>query len=326
MIALTSSELGYLWTGYSINEMSIWYLKTFYEHAKDQEIKELFSFAIEIAQKLLIKRKELMSKEGYPLPTGFSKGDMNPTAPTIFTDRFFLSYLLNGSRLGAEFHIRALVFSTRADVINYHKSCINDAIQLNDRVVNLMLNKGVYWRTPTLPAPTDQEKIHKPSYLDGWIGDTRPINSMEIANLYVIIELLILIETICIGFAQTTTSAEMSEIFLKGSNIAKEHYHSLYNMLSVDDLPIPPSYTAELTDSKTRVFSDRMMICHLAGLFGSLISQYGFALGSVMKHDLLKEYSTQISKSGIFAEKLTKLLIKKEWLEKIPGAITRKDA
>lgn len=323
MISLTSSELGYLWTGYSINEMSIWFLMVFGEHAKDQEIKELFTSAIEIAEKLLAKRKVLLSNEGFPLPVGFSKSDINVTAPPIFTDRFFLSYLLKGSRLGVEFHIRALAFSTRQDVRDYHKNCINDAIQLNDNVINIMLKKGVYWRTPTLPAPTNQEKIHKSSYLDGWLGDTRPLNSMEIANLYVIVELLILIETICIGFAQTTTNSDMAELFLKGSKLAKDHYQSFYDMLTIDDLPIPPSYTAELTDSRARVFSNRIMISHLAGLFGSLISQYGFALGSVMKHDLLTEYSTQIGKAGAFAEKLTKLLIRNEWLEKVPGAISR---
>lgn len=324
-IALTSSELGYLWTGYSINEMSTWYLTTFREHAKDQEIKELYTFAIEIADKLLDQRKVILKHEGYPLPVGFSNNDINKLAPPIFSDRFLLSYLLNGSRLGVEFHTRSLAFSTRADVHIYHYGCINDAIQLNKRVVELMLNKGIYWRTPTLPAPTAHEKIHKQSYLDGWLGDTRPLNSMEIANLYVIIELLIMIETICIGFAQTTSTEEIADIFLKGSNLAKNHYHALFDQLSFDDLPIPPSYIAELTDTKMMVFSDRIMLCHLAGLLGSLISQYGFALGSVMKHDVLTIYSAQISKAGAFAEKITKILIQKQWLEKVPGAISRRD-
>ncbi|WP_147535249.1 DUF3231 family protein [Bacillus marasmi] len=322
-IALTSSELGYLWTGYSINEMSVWYLTIFSEHANDNDIKELFNFAIGIARKLLAKRGEILSQEGYPLPKGFSETDINPTAPLIFTDRFLLSYLLIGARLGLEFHVRSLAYATREDVRKYHSGCVDDAIQLNDRVVELMLNKGVYWRQPTLPAPTAHEKIQKTSYLDGWIGDTRPLNSLEIANLYSILELLLMIETICTGFAQTTSTTDIEEVFLKGGNLAKNQYHALYDLLSNDNLPIPPSHTAELTDSKVRIFSDRIMVCHLAGLFGSLLSQYGFALGSVMKHDLLTTYTALISKAGSFAEKITRLLINKEWLEKVPGAISR---
>lgn len=324
-IALTSSELGYLWTGFSINEMSKWFLITFREHAKDQDVKSVYAFALQIADKLLEGRKKILSNESYPLPIGFSEKDIDYTTPPLFTDRFLLSYLLNGSRLGLEFHTRALALSTRVDVRHYHIECMNDAIQLNEKVVDLMLNKGVYWRSPSLPAPTVHEKIQKPSYLDGWFSDTRPINSMELANLYLNIELLIMIETICIGFAQSTKKKGIAELLLQGSTLAQDQYHSLYEHLTIDGLPIPPSYTAEMTDSKKWVFSDRMMLCHLAGLYGSLISQYGFALGAVMKHDLLMTYTTLLSKAGAFAEKITKYLIKKEWLEKVPGAISRKD-
>ena len=324
-ISLTSSELGYLWTGFSINELSRWFLIIFHEQAKDDDVKNIYANALEIADKLLVGREKLLSKEGYPLPIGFSETDIKKNAPTLFTDRFLLTYMLIGSQLGLEFHTRALGFSTREDVRNYLSECLEDAVQLNGKVIDLMLNKGIYWRTPSLPAPKSNEKIQKSSYLDGWLGDTRPMNSMEIANLYVVIELLIMIETICIGFAQMSEEKNMTELFLSGGTLAKNQYHSLYELLTKDGLPIPPSYTSEMTDSNTRVFSDRIMVSHLAGLIGSLISQYGFALGSVMKHDLLATYTSLISKAGAFAEKLTRILIDKEWLEKVPGAISRKD-
>ncbi|GGM28889.1 hypothetical protein GCM10011351_13630 [Paraliobacillus quinghaiensis] len=324
-MSLTSSELGYLWTGYSINEMSTWYLTLFREQSQDEKIKDLYTYALKDAIEIVKERKKLLSYDGYPIPIGFSKTDINESSPTLFSDRFLLFYLHNGTRLGLEFHSRSLASATRVDVRKYHSNCLISAIQLNDKVTNILLNKGLYWRTPTLPAPTSPEYIQKSDYLNGWHGDNRPMNSMELANLYLIIDLLMIIETMCLGFAQTSESDEIAELFLKGVKVAKKQYHALSGLLEKDELPIPPSLSSEITDSKKRVLSDRIMVTHLAGLFGSLLSQYGFSLGTVMKHDLVTTFSTQVAKTGTFLEYITRLLIEKEWLEKVPGAISHKN-
>lgn len=44
-ITLTSSELGYLWTGCAINEMSTWFLTIFKEQAIDEQVRDLYTFA-----------------------------------------------------------------------------------------------------------------------------------------------------------------------------------------------------------------------------------------------------------------------------------------
>jgi hypothetical protein len=319
-IPLTTSELGYLWTGYSINEMSKWYLTIFMEQSKDEDIQNIFAIALQNTTEMLIGREKLLSKEGYPIPLGFSETDIDKTSPSLFSERFLLFYLHVGTKLGLEFHTRALALAARADVRQYYIDCANATVQLHEQIVNLLLNKGLYSRTPTLPAPPSPETIQKTSYLNGWFGDSRPMNSMELANHYLLIELLVMMETLFIGFAQTTGSEEISELFKKGIKVVKSQYKDLAEMLKKDELPIPPCYTAEVTDSGKRIFSDRIMVCHMAGLFGSLLSEYGFSLGSVMKHDLLAIYTTQISKAGAFSEKIVKLLIEKEWVEKVPGA------
>jgi Protein of unknown function (DUF3231) len=323
-IPLTSAELGYLWTGYSINELSKWYLTAFRKQSRDEEIKDLYTFALKNTNEILTERKEILRKESYPIPVGFSETDIDLSSPPLFTDPFLLHYLHNGARLGLEFHSRSLALATRVDVRKYHINCINATIQLNEKVVDILLKKGLYWRTPTLPAPEFPEYIQKSNYLNGWLGDTRLSNSMELANLYLIIDLVKIIETLCIGFAQTSDSEELVELFLKGVRVAKKQYNTLVELLKKDELPIPPSYSAEITDSKRRVFSDRIMVTHLAGLLGSLLTQYGFSLGTIMKHDLVTAYSSQIWKTGAFTEKVTRTLIEKEWLEKVPGAISHK--
>lgn len=317
---LTSSELGYLWTGYSINEMSKWYLTVFRAQAQDEEIKNLYTYALESANEILIERKKLLNNDGYPNAIGFSETDIDVTSPTLFSDRFLLYYLHNGTRLGLEFHARSLASATRGDIRKYHSNCVISTIQLHERVVDMLLNKGLYWRTPTLPTPTTPEYIQKPTYLNGWYGDNRPINSMELANLYQIMDHLMIIETMCRGFSQTSDADDIVELFQKGIKVAKKQYHALGELLEKDALPIAPSLSAEITDSKKRVLSDRIMVTHVAGLFGSLLSQYGFSLGAAMKHDLVTTYSAQFAKAGAFSEKITRFLIENEWLEKVPGA------
>ncbi|WP_338472442.1 DUF3231 family protein [Niallia sp. XMNu-256] len=107
-ISLTASELGFLWTGYSINEMSIWYLTAFCEQTKDEEIQNLYSFVLQKNTEIVNTRKKLLSDEGYPIPAGFSEKDINKHSSALFSDRFLLYYLHMGARLGLEFHSRSL--------------------------------------------------------------------------------------------------------------------------------------------------------------------------------------------------------------------------
>jgi hypothetical protein len=318
-IPLTSSELGYLWTGYAINEMSKWFLMVFREHAKDEKIKDVYNLALETANKILATRQKMLTTDCCPIPIGFSDKDINLSAPAIFSDQFLLFYLYKASQLGLLFHTRSLALATRNDIRSYHTKCLQSTILLTDKTIELMKEKELLWRTPHLAPPTYPEKIQKTNYLSGWFGDTRQLNSLEIANLYHILEILIMIKTICKGFSQTTKSDEIRDLIKKGMHVIEDHYKNIVEILNKSELPIPPSYKGETTDSTENIFSDHIMLCHLAGMFGSLLSEYGFSLGAAMKHDLVKAFTMLIAKGGLYAENITKVLIKNEWLEKVPG-------
>ncbi len=324
-IDLTVSEIGYLWSGYTINEMSRWYLMIFQQRVSDLDIKYLYSDALEITNELIRRREHYLSKGDFPIPLGFSESDINKQAPALFSDRFILQYLYVGAQLGLSFHARALATSTRSDVGDYMAECLIEAAQLSRRIIDLLLRKGLYWRGPTIPSPKTQEVMHEQSYLNGWLGNTRPLNSIEIANLYSTMELLALIEALCVGFAQTAEIDDVKEILLQGSSVAEDQYSQLAQLLNNDSLPIPPTYIGEVTDCKERIFSDRLMVSHIGGLFGSLITLSGSSLGCVMEHDLIMIYTELHVKTGGYAEKITKFMINQEWLEKIPGAIEREE-
>jgi hypothetical protein len=322
-IPLTASELGYLWTGYSINEMSKWFLTTFAEHTKDEEMKSLFEMALKSNAGIVEGRGELLRQAEYPVPIGFSKSDIDVDSPALFSESFMLYYLHVGIRLGLEFHSRSLALMAREDIRKICGTSLRSTIELNEEIVKVLLEKGLFRRTPHLPEPTAAEYIQKTSYLNGWFGDHRPINSMELANLYHILDLLLIMETLSLGFAQSTDSEDVSEILNKAVDVIRSQFQALAELLDNEKLPIPPSYVAEITNSNQRVFSDRIMVTHITGLFGSLLSQYGFALGAVMKNNLVAIYTAQISKAGSYCEKITQFLIDKKWLEKVPGATPR---
>ena len=122
-IPLTVSELGYLWTGYSINQMSKWYLTVFLEQSNDVDSKELFRFALQGTSEMLIGRKEILGSAGFPIPVAFSEADINKTSPPLFSDRFMLYYLHTATRLGLEFHSRSLALAARGDVRKYQEDC-----------------------------------------------------------------------------------------------------------------------------------------------------------------------------------------------------------
>ncbi|MFC0215424.1 DUF3231 family protein [Paenibacillus chartarius] len=323
-VPLTASELGYLWTGTAINELSSWYLRVFHAHAADMEIKELLDTALQMTNKTILEqRKQLLAHDHYAVPQGFAASDALGDGPALFTDRFMLQYLDIAIRLGLVFHSKSLAQAARADVREYFAECVAATIQLVQRIKDTLLRKGMYWRTPALPSEENPEVIHKQSYLNGWFGDTRPLNSIELANLYDTMELLALIEALCMGFAQTSNSEDVARLFSKGASVVREQFDSMSHALLKSHMPIPPTFQAEVTDSTGSVFSDRLMACHIAGVFGSLITQAGYSLGSVMNHELVKLYMSLISEAGAFTEQITKCLIDHEWLEKVPGAVDR---
>jgi hypothetical protein len=319
-IQLSSSEIGYLWTGYSINELSYWFQNKFVEDITDPEIKELFSFAKKVTLDLLNNRKVLLHKADYIVPVGFSDKDIHLQAKPLFTDRFLLYYLHSGCRFGLFFHAKALAHAARVDVREYLADCLLASVHLTQRVVDLLLSKGLFWRPPTLPAPDKTERIQKKQYLNGWFGNTRPLNSMEIANLYETLEMLAVIEALCLGFMQTSMDKEVKELLQEGRSTAQNQFNEIAELLSKSDLSVPPTLVGEVMDPGNQVYSDRLMMSHITGLFGSVITQYGYSLGTLMKHDLVSHHISLIAKTGAYTEKITKYMISKRWLEKVPGA------
>jgi hypothetical protein len=136
-------------------------------------------------------------------------------------------------------------------------------------------------------------------------------------------ELVLLMEAISTGFAQVSSDAKVREQFLRMKELTTGHKQAMEKVLEKDDLPAPVSFVAEVTNSTKALFSERLMLCHAAGLNGTLIEAYGNAMSYTMRNDVAALYLKQIGQVGMLAESMTKTLVDFEWLEKPPGALER---
>lgn len=322
---MTAPEIGYLWAGYMVDHMSVCFLTAFHEMAADPDTLQLLQFALEFGKEQLEKRRDIFHTENMPLPKGFqTEEDVHPSAPALFSDRVLNHYLLIASRLGLIFHSNAHGLAVREDVQAFTAGSIAGTSKLYSMVMGVMLKKGQYLRPPVITLPDTPEFIQKSSFLDGLLGERRPLTAMEIAGLYNSMELVHLLDALNTGFAQAARDPRVKGLHLKAKSMAEEHLSGMGKLLGRDDLHEPVPYLSEVSNSTEASFSERLMLCHAAGLNGSLLEAYGYALGYSMRTDLAALYMKQAGQAGLLAEEMSKTLIDLEWLEKPPGALERR--
>lgn len=127
---------------------------------------------------------ELLSGEGYPIPKSFTKKDVNYNAPPLFTDTFTLFYLYTMTLHGLNGYSLSVGNSVRRDQRDYFIHCMQETTELYDRIVDLMLEKGIFSRSPLIPPPHEVDFVKEQGYLTGWFGRRRPLNAIEITNIY----------------------------------------------------------------------------------------------------------------------------------------------
>ncbi|MGJ7919886.1 DUF3231 family protein [Neobacillus sp. LXY-4] len=320
---LSSGEIANLWSQYMSDTMSICVLKHSIEVAQDKDIKEILIFALNIAESQIIKIKDFLRHENYPIPEGFTSKDVNLTAPPLFTDTFMLVYIYVMTLLGMTGYAGAVSTSIRADQMSYFIHCNKQAMELFERTVTLMLQKGIYSRPPKINPPSQIDFVHNQSYLTGWFGKKRPLNAVEISGICYNIQKTIAKVVLELGFAQVCQTKELQEYFNRGKNICKRQVGTLSTILTNEDLISPPSWVSEVTNSTIPPFSDKLMLFHIVQIISAAIGFYSAALSVSQRRDLVLTYTALIAEIGLYAEDGIQLLIKNGWMEQPPLAENR---
>lgn len=321
---LTAAEIGTLWYQYMSDSMAFQMLMVFSLQVEDIEIRSVIEYAKELSQKHLVKISEMLSGESVPLPTGFTENDINPAAPRLFSDPFYLSYVRNMARVGIQRYGLALTSSAREDIRKFLHQCIRESAELDEKATRLELSKGLYVRSPYIPASKQQELVENNDFMGSIFGEQRPLLAMEIDHLFVNAQSNMMGKALFIGFSQIAQTPEIRDYILRGKQIAHKQMEVLSATLIKEDLPAPMSLDSYITASTTPAFSDKLMLYHSSMLQAAGLGNYGVSISMSMRIDIAITYARFMLEVGQYIEDGAHIMIKNGWMEKPPQALDRK--
>ncbi|MCC2685301.1 MAG: hypothetical protein K0R75_2200 [Paenibacillaceae bacterium] len=320
---LNAAEQGKLWATYMGNSMATRVLSHMLAHTGDQDIRKIVKYALSLAEQYVKEIQDILIREGYPLPEGFTDNDVNMDAPRLFADEMYLHYLKYVCKAGLNIYGIAVTLMTRPDVREFFKECLNQATVLISRVNELMTKKGVAVPAPMIPYPSKVDFIKKQNYLRGFWGEIRPLHSLEITHLYDNVENNATSKAILIGFSQVAQSDSTRSYFLRGKDIAARHYDHLNTYLQEEDLSSSPVLDPLVAASTLPPYSDKLMVAHKVDMFSMRVRTYGNALAFAARRDLAAKYAALILDVGKYAEDGAKIMIQHGWMEQPPQAVNR---
>ncbi|WP_188206991.1 DUF3231 family protein [Alkalibacillus aidingensis] len=324
-IQLTASEMASLWNQYLFDTMSICFFKYALEHIEDEEIRGLYHHALEIAESHIKKLKEFFEGENYPVPHGFTEDDVNPKATRLFQDPFYLNYLYIMTLQGLTGYGLSVGTSIREDLRKYFMECNSEAMDIFDKTIGIMLEKGIYTRPPTLNQPESVDFVKEQSFLTGWFGERRPLTAMEIGDITFNSNKMQLHVALKLAFSQVVQSNKVRKYIQRGLRITDKHLDEFEDVLREEKLNSPMSWQSHVTDSTEPPFSDRLMMYQVQLSTQIAIAFYGTALSVNSRRDLAAKYVALTGELAKYAEDGMKLMIDCGWFEQPPMASDRRN-
>ncbi|SDP63874.1 DUF3231 family protein [Halobacillus aidingensis] len=323
-VQLTSAEITQIWASYMNDSALICKLQHFLAKVDDNEIRPLIQQALVLAQGNVKSITDILNKEGYPIPYGFNTDeDVDVNAPQLFSDTFVLKYLHNGVQIALQTHSISLSLAVRADVYSFFNECLLQLTKFLREIKELLLDKGLYVKSPNLPTPEKYDFVKSQSFLTGYFGERRPLVGTEIVNLYANFQRNALGVANMIGFSQVAKSKEVRKFLVRGKEIAAKHCEIFGTKMREDDIPVPMTLETEVTDSTTFTFSDKLMMFYSTALIALSVGYYGSSMAMSPRRDLGVMYSRLAAEILKYAEDGTNIMIENGWLEEPPRALDR---
>ncbi|SDC37374.1 Protein of unknown function [Paenibacillus sp. UNCCL117] len=325
-VGLSSTEIAGLWTTYINDSISICISKHFWQHATDDNVRSLVKKSLELSQKHTVEIKKIFEHEKFPIPKGFSDDDVNLNSPPLFFDLFPLSYVYGMSRLGLVAYGIFVSNVARQDIRAFFSQCLQSTIELYNESVNLLLAKGIYDRPPMIPYPDHIEFVQKKeAFISKWLEKKRPLNVLELSEMFFNIERNYFGLVLLTAFIQVTKDKVIQQYLIKGKELAQRQIHFLNHTLIKEDLMGSIMVNSEVSTSTTSPFSDKLIMNLVTMLNTQGITFIGHALSTSSRTDLAGEYSKLIPEILQYGKDGADILIDRGWLEEPPHAPNRKE-
>ncbi|MBS4214802.1 MULTISPECIES: DUF3231 family protein [Neobacillus] len=323
-IRLTAGEIAQLWIQYLNDSSSICVLSFFLEKAEDEEIKPLIKYALDLSQSHIQKITAILTEEKNVVPYGFSiNEDVDLSAPRLYSDSFVLNFITQMSKIGLTSYAGSVAASVREDIRNYYMDCLDETMQLYKNSTELLLSKGLFIRSPSLPNLEKVEFVKKQWFMLDVFGEKRPLTAAEVDNLFANLQRNALGIATLIGFSQVAQNKDVKQFFLKGLEIGNKHIKLFRSKLEESKLPAPMGWDSEITNSTAYTFSDKLMMFYTSGLVTLSVGYYGTAVSQSPRGDISAMYNRLSLEVQLFAEDGANIMIKNGWLEQPPMASDR---
>jgi hypothetical protein len=324
VVKLSTSEIANLWTVYMNDSMASCVMKQFLQHIEDKQIEEVVRYGLSLSQQHIVTVTNIFSKEGVALPVGFNEqDDVDLSSPRLFSDTYYLFYLHNMAKVGGNAYSLALANSAREDILTFFTECTESTMELFNKTTKILLSKGLFIRPPQISYPKKVDYVHKQGFLVGWFGERRPLNSIEVMNLFFNIERNTIGKSLVMGFSQAAKTKEVVQYFQKANQISGKHIEVFSSLLSESNLPASMTWDTHPTESTAPTFSEKLMMFHIAALTAASLSHYGTSLGSSPRRDLGVHYTRLMQEVGTFAEDGANIMINNGWMEQPPMSSDR---
>jgi hypothetical protein len=325
IIKITSSEIASLWTAYLNNNMSIQFLNYFLSTVEDSGVRSIIEKGHSLSVDVLNHITEVFRQENIPIPSGFSDSDVNLNAPRLFSDEFMISYINHMSKAGMLGYSGFLSMSARQDIRNLFKNSLYRTSDLYDESSEVLLNKGLYIRSPYIDYPQQKDFVDSRKYLSGLnpFSNKRPLNVVELSHLNMNIQNNLIGAKLSIAFAQSSPRKEVIKLMLQGKDISEKHVKIFSRVLLDNNTQSPVSPDVSVTNSTGQVFSDKLIIFHQGLLTASGTGNYATAAAASQRSDLILNYERLSLEIAQYAKDIAYLMIQNEWLEQPPGTLDK---
>ncbi|WP_186445837.1 DUF3231 family protein [Paenibacillus cremeus] len=320
---LTSSEMSILWKTYIFETLNRCILKHFIATVEDNEIATIIKDKLNTKEQRIRTLTEIFKKENFPVPIGFTDHDINVSAPRLFTDAFMAHYIYYMATMAIDNYRIGVTVSPRADIRQFFISGINTFIQFTDRIMDCLLQKGLFARSPYVPYPKQIDFVQETSFIHDIFGKKRPLQTIQISHVCLNLQRNAIGQQLLIAFKQTAKSEEVKAYMDEGIKLSSSLMETFNTLLKEDDL-IPPSYSGlGVTDSTEAPFSEKLMLSLITSLNAYAISLYGLSLSESARDDLFAWYTKILAQTGEYGMDGAKLMIKNGYLEEPPKAPNR---
>ena len=320
---LTSVEMGKLWATYTGNSMSIQILTYFLQHCEDEYIKTLLENAIALSKDFMQRIEIFFKKNNFPIPLGFTNDDVNLGAPRLYEDPFYVHYLKYAAKAGMSLYAVAIPLVMREDIREFFVYCSQCTTILLGQINNVLFEKKLISKPPIIPTPEGNDFINKQDFLNGFVGDVRPLHALEIIHLYDNIENNTTSKALLLGFYQTVKDEKIKALFKRGLDMTDKSVKRYMEKLHVENLLAPSFLDHLVTTSTYPPFSDKIMLFHKVDMFSMKIRAFGNSLAVNGRRDIALLYGRTLINIGLFVDDGANILIDKGWMESPPKAYER---